>query len=114
MYCSCSGGPLVVGSTPVHFFTFPIPTEYIDKIIVTYAQEGRVILEKSMADIEFFVTDDEVNRGMLKLSQADTYLFDPRKLKYCMQIKVKTDNGEVIESEIHYYRVSGSLNKEVI
>ena len=118
MTCSCNGGCLFIGATPTHHYTFPAAYYELEKICITYAQDGQIVLEKTKDDLEFLdsYTINNVNYypSILKLSQEDTYKFDGRKRKYCMQVKAKTYSGEVIESPIRYYNVEGALNKEVL
>ena len=40
-------------TTPVHSFTFPIDPENISKLLLTYAQHGEIVLNKTKEDFSF-------------------------------------------------------------
>lgn len=96
------------GSTPIHTFSTPYKKEEIQKIIITYFQNGRIICEKKDDDIS--VSDFSL---LTKLTQEDTLLFD-EKGDVKMQIKVKLKSGDVIPSNNMYAKVNEVLNKEVL
>lgn len=96
------------GSTPTHTFSTPYKKEEIQKIIITYFQNGRIICEKKDDDIS--VSDFSISTN---LAQEDTLLFD-EKGDVKMQIKVKLKSGDVIPSNNMYAKVNEVLNKEVL
>lgn len=96
------------GSTPTHKFSMPYEKSAVDSVIITYWQNGKIVLEK--------YTEDIVIADLLmttELSQEDTLLFD-EKGDVKMQIKVKLTNGKVIPSNDMYASVKDVLNKEVM
>lgn len=96
------------GSTPIHTFSTPYKKEEIQKIIITYFQNGRIVCEKKDEDIS--VSDFSISTN---LAQEDTLLFD-EKGDVKMQIKVKLKSGDVIPSNNMYAKVNEVLNKEVL
>lgn len=54
------------GTTPYHSFIFPLPIDEIAEAYITYWQNGQVVLEKDLSEIELqpivetngFITDD--------------------------------------------------------
>lgn len=96
------------GSTPTHKFSTPYEKSSVDSVIITYSQNGKIVLEKHTQDI---VIADLVMTT--ELSQEDTLLFD-EKGDVKMQIKVKLTNGKVIPSNDMYASVKDVLNKEVM
>ncbi|MEE0968197.1 MAG: hypothetical protein U0M06_02335 [Clostridia bacterium] len=96
------------GSTPTHRFSTPYEKASVDSAIITYWQNGRIVLEKHTEDIN--IQDHTMTT---ELSQEDTLLFDERG-DVKMQIKVKLTNGKVIPSNDMYASVKDVLNKEVM
>lgn len=116
--CSCNGSALHIGSTPTHFFTFPIKADDIDKILITYMQDGQIVLQKSKDDLEFEEKElddgSAIIVGSFQFTQEESLLFDGRKPKYCIQVKVKTNAGDVLVSDVRYYDVEPDISKEVL
>lgn len=116
--CNCRGCPLHIGSTPTHFFTFPVEETELDKVLITYMQDGQVILQKTKDDLEF--EENELDDGSISVvgnfqfTQEETLLFDGRKPKYYMQVKAKTVAGDVIVSDVSYYNIEPDISKEVL
>lgn len=96
------------GSTPTHTFSTPYEKSLVDRAIITYWQNGKIVLEKHTEDI-----DIQDRQMITELSQEDTLSFD-EKGDVKMQIKVKLTNGKVIPSNDMYASVKDVLNKEVI
>lgn len=83
------------GTTPKLTFTLPFSTEDINLLYVTFSQEdGQVTLEKSTQDCEL-----EDNKIVLHLSQEDTLSLTELLPTY-IQIRIKTNSGEAIASNI--------------
>lgn len=59
-------------TTPQHQFTFPDDPSAYKRILITYSQGERIILEKTEEDMVF-----EDMTGRLSLSQEETALFSP-------------------------------------
>lgn len=95
------------GSTPIHKFTTPYKKDSVELAVVTYSQNGRIVLEK----IEDVIIDDY--SILTELTQQDTLSFD-EKGDVKMQIKVKSTDGKVFPSHFVYASVKEVLNKEVI
>ena len=66
------------GSTPIHTFSTPYKKEEIQKIIITYFQNGRIICEKKDDDIS--VSDFSL---LTKLTQEDTLLLMKKETLKC-------------------------------
>lgn len=116
--CGCRGCALHIGATPTHYFTFPVSPDDLDKVLITYAQDGQIVLEKTKDDLEFKEREEDDGTmsylGYFTFTQEETLMFDGRKPKYCMQVKAKTMLDEVLGSNIQYYSIEPALNKEVI
>lgn len=96
------------GSTPTHEFELPFPTNLVENIIITYEQNDTVIVEKKGDEV---IRDEYSVKA--SLTQEETLKFEKDKIVK-IQLKVKTNEGEVIPSEIIYRRVSEVLNKEIL
>ena len=96
------------GSTPTHKFSTPYVKDAIEWAIITYWQNGKIVLEKKRDEV---IIEDQLM--ITNLSQEDTLLFDETG-DVKMQIKVKLTNGKVIPSEDMYARIKDVLNKEVM
>lgn len=83
------------GTTPTHVFY--MPDEFSDAaftdIYLSYAQRGKVILEKTLADITVSGTSLTVS-----LSQADTLLFHYGPVQ--IQMRGKLAGGRALASNI--------------
>jgi hypothetical protein len=103
------GGDLMrKGTTPTHVFALGIDAELVKDLRVIYAQQGRVVVKKALADCE-------LNGGELtvKLSQAETLKFDSHKM-VDIQIRVLTKGGDALASDIIAVTVDACLDNEVI
>jgi hypothetical protein len=96
------------GSTPTHKFKTPYTRVFVDSAIVTYAQNGEIVLNKEGAELTI-----EDNTILVELAQEETLKFDESRDVH-IQIKVKANNGKVIPSNIIYASVAEVLNREVM
>lgn len=79
------------GETVSHQFIIPFVAEEISKIIVTYKQDGDVVLEKTITSgFETYETDK--TRILVTFSQADSLLFKP-EYDYTIQLNVLISNN---------------------
>lgn len=99
---------MLIGTTPTHTFDLPFKTDVISKIKVTYAQNGRVILEKRNEECAF-----NENTVALKLTQEDTFLFDYNK-NVEIQARILTVGGDAIASKIRTISANKCLDSEVL
>lgn len=98
-------------TTPTHTFTLPdeVPVGSLSKVLLTYSQNGKTILEKSLPDL---TTDTDKNTLFYELTQAETNLFAPGKA--LIQLRAKYNNGTVLESQMIWLTVKPALNSEAI
>lgn len=104
-------------TTPKHTIAFPVPSEEIKAVVITYAQDGEIILEKSKDDLTFETVEQggvEFYTGWLRLTQEETLKFDAQKGKYCMQVKALSYFDEVIAGDKRFYSVVPSLHEKVM
>ena len=97
---------MVRGSTPKHIFKLPISTSTVKKVLITYEQLGRKVLEKTEKDVQ--MQDDTIT---LQLAQAETLLFKEKQTAR-IQLKVLTNSGDLLPSQIISVSVGEILNEE--
>lgn len=77
------------GTTPYHSFTLPLPMEDIVEVYITYWQNGEVVLEKDISDIELtpiekddngFITDTNIGDDMASNNQ---FYEEEEEIKTC-------------------------------
>lgn len=89
-------------TTPKHTFVFDVdPDATFKEILVTYAQEGKVILEKEKKDMTFGEQLDDKGEteylASLKLTQEETNLFTTRISKnVTVQVRVLTNTDDAV------------------
>lgn len=94
-------------TTPKHTFKLPMETSLIDSLIISYAQKGKVIIEKHLEDVDL-----EDNSITVTLTQEETNLFT----KSCTaQVQLRIKVGEYVHaSDIMEIKVNDVLNDEVM
>ena len=93
-------------TTPTHTFNLPFEANLIDDLRLTYKQQGKVILEKGISDIE--LGEKSI---ALTLTQEETALFTETKAKIQLRIKV---GDKVLASNIKTISVNEVLNEEIL
>ena len=101
-------GSFSPGTTPTHTFTLPFEKEMLADLRITYLQNKKKIFTKGMEDVE--ISGNDIS---LILTQEDTFLFEAGK-NVSIQLKIKTTEGLVFNSDIIEMRVDCSLDNEVI
>ena len=121
---------IVRGTTPYHTFILPMDASDIDKIYITYLQNGEIIVEKTEEDCVPLEGDPLENASMEDLEVGDLYTFavhltqeETLKFKFwpaaekniaVIQIRVLDANGEAYASEPIRERIFGVLKDGVI
>ena len=101
-------GSFYRGTTPTHSFTLPFEADMVSDLRITYFQNKKVVFIKNLNGIEF--VENEIS---FTLTQQETYMFEAGK-EVSVQIKIKTKEGLVLNSDIMTMRVDESLDNEVI
>lgn len=96
------------GTTPLHTFVLPFNTDIIQTVRVSYEQKGKIVLEKSTADIA-----RSENNFALTLTQEETLLFDANVLVR-IQLHILTTTGSALVSKPKSVPVYILLSKKVI
>lgn len=99
---------MVKGSSATHTFTLPseMTSSGLQKVEVFYSQHGEILLVKRESDCYL-----DGNKLTVPLKQEDTLSFQPSgglaDLK--IQIRIKTNTGKVLVSNMIYDRVEPSI-----
>ena len=94
-------------TTPTHFFRSPIPVEDLKDVLLTYQQNGDIVLEKHLEDM--------TAEGCLfhvKLTQEETKRFE--KGMVSIQIRLLTVADDAIASEEAMFSVKDVINDVVM
>lgn len=95
MFCPNIDSLIIRGGTKEHSFRVPFDIKLARKMRISYKQEGRLILEKNLRDVQ--VLGD--NLIHYELSETDTLKFKADSI-VTVQMRVELTNHKVITSEI--------------
>ena len=105
-------------TTPTNVFVFDVnPVETFKTILITYAQDNQIVLEKGKSDLtvtEGTGCDNEtVYEAALVLTQEETKLFNAQSAVK-IQIRALTYEDEVVASEKMTVSVKDVLDDQVL
>ena len=122
-------------TTPYHYFIIPFKPEQVEKVYITYTQNGEIILDKTVDDISLIISATKVDNAYygdetppptkltdsiitIHLTQEETsqFHFYPAAEKNIavIQVRVLTTTGNAYASRPIRDRISGVLKKEII
>lgn len=104
------GNEMIRLTTPTHIFNFPnnVNPSELDWLKLTYAQEGRIVLEKNLSDMT--ISGQSVS---VTLTQAETKKFKVTKEPVSVQLRVGI--GDVaMATKIYQISVYEVLNSEIL
>ena len=99
---------MIQGTTPTHTFYVDKDTSLIKSVKITYAQNEKIVLVKRTPDC--VINDGKI---MVRLSQEDTFLFDPDKFVTIL-IRVLTIDDKAITSNPVMMSVLECFDDEVL
>ena len=99
---------LTRGTTPTLIFELPFDTSEAQKMWISFRQESRLVIDKTLAD----VTLDET-KVSVHLTQEETLALC-RKESCTIQMRVLTKDGEALASQIISCAVADILKDGVI
>ena len=125
------------GTTPYHSFLLPLKAEQIDKIYITYSQNGQVLFErtgdiedenfsiKNIADLYENASVEQLSEEELNSCQVSLHLTQEETLKFTfypaaekniavIQIRLTTTEGEAYASSPIRERIFGVFKDGVI
>lgn len=102
---------MIRATTPTHVFTFDeqVPVLGNQKILVTYKQCDKIILEKTKEDLSI---DGINNQVSVELTQQEMNRFCPGVAS--IQIRVKNGDGKVLASQVLKIKVKQVLDEEIL
>lgn len=95
-------------STPTHNFYLQTDASVIEKIKITYVQNGKIVLTKETKDVTF-----NGNVCSVKLTQEETKNFEPNETVE-IQVRILTAAGDSVPSEIIIVPCGRVLDNEVM
>lgn len=93
-------------TTPLHIFHVPFETNNIEKLRISYKQDGKTVLEKTENDVTF--GDKTIS---VTLSQSDTALFKALLTKVQLRVKI---GSKVMASNYITINVNEVFSTEVL
>lgn len=111
---------MIRATTPRHVFVFEDinPEENFASILVTYAQNDQIVLEKTKDDLEFSTETcgkKQVYIASYRLTQEETKLFSSKPRNVVdVQVRALTHAGDVYASDKRSITVQDVLNDEVL
>lgn len=99
---------MIRGTTPTHNFRIPFESSTLEEVRIIYSQNDEQILVKETADCEM-----DGNTISVTLTQEDTFKFDCKKCVQ-LQVRVLTNGGQALASQIKHIDVDKCLDDEVI
>jgi len=115
---------MIRSTTPKQSFFFEEnPDTSFKEILITYMQNGKIVLEKSKEDLTFEETVEsdgkEIHKAWFRMTQTETKMFsgdlDKTKSKPVkVQVKVLTQDDLVFANEIKVIPVTGVLNDSLM
>lgn len=96
------------GTTPTHTFDIGMDTAELAQLVVTYCQGDKTVLEKRLADCKLDGTT-----VIVELTQEETLLFRASR-EVQIQMRVLTNTGNALASDIISKSVDDVLNSEVL
>lgn len=103
---------MIRGTTPTLTMKLPSEVSVLDvaSAIVSIEQSGKEKITKSISDI---TKDPDANTLAVKLTQEETLSLSARSSAF-VQLKVKTNNGNVLASSPSPMVVTDIINEEVM
>lgn len=111
---------MIRATTPKQVFIFDINPEIFSKILITYAQNDKIVLEKEKNDLTFetVLNDSEEIIGYsawFRMTQEETKKFVAGAGKLVsVQVRVLTTADEAMASDKKTFSVQDVLNDEVL
>lgn len=105
---ACNAQRIRRGTTPMHKFTLPFEVECVEELAIIYKQGGRQVLRRTQDNCEM-----ENTHITTQLTQEETFAFVAGQAAE-IQVRVLTQGGDVLGSEIIRVPVLPCLEDEVL
>lgn len=103
---------MIRATTPTHRFTVPFDPSEMKELLLSYAQHGRVVLERRKGELSFSTEEGEYLLSH-RLTQAETSRFRAEE-PVLIQLRVLSQAGDALASDPVTIRVEDVLNDEVL
>ena len=111
---------MIRATTPKQTFIFEIDPDLFTKILVSYAQNDRIVLEKTKDDLTIEPVLDAFGKpkaysAWFRMTQEEANKFEagPGK-QVSVQVRVLTESNEALASDKKTFSVQDVLNDEVL
>ena len=111
---------MIRATTPKHVFTFERDPSYFSKILITYSQNDKIVLEKEKQDLNFEPMTNPSNKVVaysawfrMTQEEANKFMAGPGK-QVQVQVRVLTSDNEALASEKKTFNVQDVLNDEIL
>lgn len=111
---------MIRATTPKHSFIFETDPSEFTRILVTYTQGDKIILEKEKDDLQIETVENPCTQetewaAWYKMTQDETKLFDANSGKPVrVQVRVLTPGGDALASDKKTISIVDVLNDEVL
>jgi len=103
---------MIRATTPTHEFVFSENPSSFSRILITYSQDEKIVLEKEKSNLSFRQTETGEYVGSFRMTQAESNLFSPDPVQ--VQVRVLRTDGEALASNKTTLKVEDVLNDEVL
>lgn len=103
---------MIRATTPTHKFTVPFDPEQTREILLTYAQRGKIVLERRKEELSF-TEENEEHVITTRMTQEETALFQAG-FPVEIQMRVLSAAEDALASDKITVRVEDVLNDEVL
>ena len=100
-------------TTPKHTFKLPIETDICTVIRVSYKQDDKMIIKKKQDGKQSDGMTLDGYNVIIKLSQEETLMFSTKK-PVTVQIRAKTEDGDVYSSQQWNLGIDENQDKEIL
>lgn len=99
---------MIRGTTPTHSFTLPFDTRLLSCVRIVYAQKGNVVFVKTGENVT--LRENTIETTLTQEETLSLNCTSPVEI----QVRVLTDDGTAMNSDIVLVPVSRCLENEVI
>lgn len=96
------------GTTPTHTFSLPFSVDTISALRITYAQNGKIVMNKTEDDVT--AEGQEIS---VTLTQEETLKFSDES-NVEIQLKILSTSGDVLASPVYTVHPLRIIDEEVL
>ena len=103
---------MIRATTPTHEFVFSENPAGFIRILITYSQDDKIVLEKHKENLTFTETETGEFVGSFRMTQEEANLFSVDPVQ--VQVRVLRTDGEALASNKSTFKVEDVLDDEVL